>query len=193
MRPRATPFVRDRESAVRFVLTSLRNFWWPVSGSAAHGGGQVLAKQKRHLSKRSTGSVPYLWLALIGVFVLAVVVAAFSSAMPKGTTDAPAAASKNPEPRVTTESAPASTPKVTPPATPAPAPTLPEQMAHVPASTRQLIVITGRKLGSNAGTLEVYNKDGQRWVRALSVPADFGKSGLVDGLKRRQGHLQTPT
>ena len=66
-------------------------------------------------------------------------------------------------------------------------------MKSIPAGTTQLIVITGKKLGSKSGTLRVYNKNNGRWVQALSATANFGQAGLVDGTKRKEGHLQTPT
>jgi L,D-peptidoglycan transpeptidase YkuD (ErfK/YbiS/YcfS/YnhG family) len=62
----------------------------------------------------------------------------------------------------------------------------------LPGST-QLIVITGSKLGSNTGSLRIFNKDGGRWTQVLSTPANLGKTGLTDGETRQSGHLNTPT
>jgi L,D-peptidoglycan transpeptidase YkuD (ErfK/YbiS/YcfS/YnhG family) len=64
--------------------------------------------------------------------------------------------------------------------------------ALLPGST-QLIVVTGAKLGSKSGTLSVFDKDGGRWHQVLTTAANFGATGLIDGAKRRQGHLNTPT
>jgi L,D-peptidoglycan transpeptidase YkuD (ErfK/YbiS/YcfS/YnhG family) len=72
-------------------------------------------------------------------------------------------------------------------------PTLPLKMRHLPAGCRQIVVITGARLGSKSGTLALYNKTSAGWVRVISTAADFGAKGLVNGLTRRQGHLQTPT
>lgn len=71
--------------------------------------------------------------------------------------------------------------------------TTPERMASLLPGSQQLIVVTGARLGSNSGTLELYNLEGSRWVKVLGTHANFGKNGLIDGVKRRQGHLQTPT
>jgi L,D-peptidoglycan transpeptidase YkuD (ErfK/YbiS/YcfS/YnhG family) len=71
--------------------------------------------------------------------------------------------------------------------------TLPEQMDHTLPGSTQMIVITGARLGSNSGTLELYNKDDGHWARVMSTPANFGKNGLVNGETRTSGHLQTPT
>jgi len=75
----------------------------------------------------------------------------------------------------------------------APVSTLPDQMASIPTSSRQIIVITGAKLGSNTGTLAVYNLDDGHWTEMMKTPANFGQKGLVDGKTRTSGHLQTPT
>jgi L,D-peptidoglycan transpeptidase YkuD (ErfK/YbiS/YcfS/YnhG family) len=66
-------------------------------------------------------------------------------------------------------------------------------MANVPAGCRQIIVITGAAIGSNTGTLEVYNLDSGHWAQVMTTPANFGQTGLSDGAKRTSGHLQTPT
>ena len=41
--------------------------------------------------------------------------------------------------------------------------------------------------------LKLYNESAGHWTKVMSVPADFGANGLVDGLTRTSGHLQTPT
>jgi L,D-peptidoglycan transpeptidase YkuD (ErfK/YbiS/YcfS/YnhG family) len=107
----------------------------------------------------------------------------------------PAKPATNAAPRKETRAAtskPAAAPKPSKPKPSAPK-TMPEQMAGVPSGSRQIIVITGSKIGSNSGTLAVYNKDNGHWVRVMSTHAAFGKNGLVDGVKRTSGHLQTPT
>jgi L,D-peptidoglycan transpeptidase YkuD (ErfK/YbiS/YcfS/YnhG family) len=71
--------------------------------------------------------------------------------------------------------------------------TAPEKMARLLPGSRQIIVITGAKIGSNTGTLAVFNLENGRWIQALTTPANFGKNGLVDGKRRTEGHLQTPT
>jgi len=71
--------------------------------------------------------------------------------------------------------------------------TIPDQMRTLVPGSSQLIVVTGKKLGSNTGTLRVFNKTGGRWVQVLSAPANLGKTGLVNGATRKEGHLNTPT
>jgi L,D-peptidoglycan transpeptidase YkuD (ErfK/YbiS/YcfS/YnhG family) len=71
--------------------------------------------------------------------------------------------------------------------------TLPEQMKHLPSGTGQLIVVTGSTIGSKSGTLALYQKKSGRWAKVLGTKAYFGANGLIDGTKRKQGHLQTPT
>ena len=80
----------------------------------------------------------------------------------------------------------------TPSAPPAPAQT-PERMTRLLPGSRQLIVITGTRIGSRSGMLAVYNESDGHWVKLLSAPANFGAKGLVDGATRSSGHLQTPT
>jgi L,D-peptidoglycan transpeptidase YkuD (ErfK/YbiS/YcfS/YnhG family) len=77
--------------------------------------------------------------------------------------------------------------------TPVGAETLPERIAYLPRGTRQIIVITGSRLGAKSGRLRLYEEVAGRWIKRMSVPADFGANGLVDGLTRTAGHLQTPT
>jgi len=80
----------------------------------------------------------------------------------------------------------------TPSTPPAPAQT-PERMTRLLPGSRQLIVITGTRIGSRSGMLAVYNESDGHWVKLLSAPANFGAKGLVDGATRSSGHLQTPT
>ena len=74
-----------------------------------------------------------------------------------------------------------------------PSKTTPEKMARIPKGSSQIIVITGKKLGSKSGRLALFEKQDGRWIEVMNVEANFGKNGLVDGKKRKQGHLQTPT
>jgi L,D-peptidoglycan transpeptidase YkuD (ErfK/YbiS/YcfS/YnhG family) len=71
--------------------------------------------------------------------------------------------------------------------------TLPERMARMLPGSRQIIAITGTRIGSRSGRLRLYNLTGGHWTKVLDMPAAFGAKGLVNGLKRRAGHLQTPT
>ena len=71
--------------------------------------------------------------------------------------------------------------------------TLPEQMHSVLGGSTQIIVITGARIGSRSGTMRIFNKNAGRWVQVFSATANFGANGLVDGAKRKQGNLQTPT
>jgi L,D-peptidoglycan transpeptidase YkuD (ErfK/YbiS/YcfS/YnhG family) len=100
-----------------------------------------------------------------------------ANARPKAAS--PAAAAKNAKPT--------SSPKpVVPKALPA------RMVRQLPGST-QIIVVTAARLGSNTGTLKVFNKVKSVWVQVLSTPANLGKTGLIDGATRVQGHLNTPT
>jgi L,D-peptidoglycan transpeptidase YkuD (ErfK/YbiS/YcfS/YnhG family) len=95
---------------------------------------------------------------------------------------------------VTTPAArPASAPSPAPVVSATAATTIPDRMASLLPGSTQMIVITGADLGADTGTLRIYQKDGGRWTEVLSTPADFGKTGLVDGLTRKSGHLNTPT
>ena len=81
--------------------------------------------------------------------------------------------------------------------TPAPAPKpkpvpVPLQMARI-GSTQQLITVTGDRLGSTTGILRVFEKVDGVWIQRFSAAARFGKRGLIDGTKRREGSLTTPT
>ena len=66
-------------------------------------------------------------------------------------------------------------------------------MHSVLGGSTQVIVITGARIGSRSGTMRIFNKNAGRWVQVFSAPANFGANGLVDGTKRKEGHLQTPT
>jgi len=106
---------------------------------------------------------------------------------------AQAKAEATPAPEPAPAAAPAATrPKPKP--KPAPVPkTLPEKMASLPSGTKQVVIITGERIGSKSGKLMLYEKDGARWTEVMNVTANFGDNGLVDGAKRKQGNLQTPT
>jgi L,D-peptidoglycan transpeptidase YkuD (ErfK/YbiS/YcfS/YnhG family) len=125
----------------------------------------------------------------------------------------PAQAAEAPSPVQTPiddETSPAPSPAATPELTPAPnevaatpastsaraadqSMTLPERMARMLPGSRQLIAVTGDRVGSRSGRLRVYDLTGGHWAKVMDVPAAFGARGLVDGLRRRAGHLQTPT
>jgi L,D-peptidoglycan transpeptidase YkuD (ErfK/YbiS/YcfS/YnhG family) len=68
----------------------------------------------------------------------------------------------------------------------------PARMSYV-GNARQLIVVTGAKLGSRNGTLRFFQLESGSWVCTMTVPARFGKRGLVDGARRRAGTKTTPT
>ena len=70
---------------------------------------------------------------------------------------------------------------------------LPAQMHSIQSGTTQLVIVTGKKIGSKSGTLRLFNKKNGTWSQVLSATANFGRNGLVDGAKRKEGHLQTPT
>ena len=69
---------------------------------------------------------------------------------------------------------------------------LPLQMART-YGAQQMIIATGTKIGSTTGTLRVFNLVDDSWVETLTVPARFGKKGLIDGTKRKEGSKTTPT
>jgi L,D-peptidoglycan transpeptidase YkuD (ErfK/YbiS/YcfS/YnhG family) len=66
-------------------------------------------------------------------------------------------------------------------------------MARVLSGSKQIIVVTGPKLGSTHGKVRIYNLAGGKWKQVLSAPARFGTNGLIEGTKRRQGTRTTPT
>jgi L,D-peptidoglycan transpeptidase YkuD (ErfK/YbiS/YcfS/YnhG family) len=124
-----------------------------------------------------------------------------SSVVTPSTTDAAEVATA-PQPAEAVKPIPTEAPVAAPPAPKAAAApvvptavekTNPAKMAKIPGDTQQIIVITGAKLGSNSGTLELYNKNGEKWDRTINVKAYFGKNGLIDGQKRKTGNLETPT
>lgn len=81
-----------------------------------------------------------------------------------------------------------------PAAAPAPPqPTPPLGMNRILKGSRQLVVMTGAKLGSKNGTLRIYNLAGNTWRLVFSTPCRFGSNGLVDGEKRKEGSRTTPT
>jgi L,D-peptidoglycan transpeptidase YkuD (ErfK/YbiS/YcfS/YnhG family) len=70
--------------------------------------------------------------------------------------------------------------------------TLPELMTSRLAA-RQLVVVTGARLGSRDGVLRLFDYRDGDWVQTLAVRARLGKRGLIDGLRRHAGSLTTPT
>jgi L,D-peptidoglycan transpeptidase YkuD (ErfK/YbiS/YcfS/YnhG family) len=71
--------------------------------------------------------------------------------------------------------------------------TVPNRMQHLLPGSSQIIIVTGAKVGSNAGNLTLYDRVKGSWVKVLSTPAAFGKTGLTNGKNRKSGHLDTPT
>ena len=71
--------------------------------------------------------------------------------------------------------------------------TIPDKMRSLLRGSTQMIVVTGTKLGSNSGTLRIFNESGTHWAQVLVTGADFGKAGLTNGVTRKSGHLNTPT
>lgn len=72
-------------------------------------------------------------------------------------------------------------------------PVPPLGMKRTLAGSRQMVVVTGAKLGSKDGKVRIYNLENGRWKLVFSTPARFGSNGLVDGEKRREGSRTTPT
>ena len=70
--------------------------------------------------------------------------------------------------------------------------TIPERMASR-LDARQLVVVTGARLGARTGTLRVYDYEAGDWVREMAVPVRLGANGLTNGLTRRAGTKTTPT
>ena len=70
--------------------------------------------------------------------------------------------------------------------------TIPERMASR-LNARQIVVVTGSRLGSRTGTLRLYTYRAGDWVRTMEVPARWGERGLTNGATRRAGTLTTPT
>lgn len=58
---------------------------------------------------------------------------------------------------------------------------------------QQVIVATGSKLGAKYGTLRFFDYVSGAWVCTMTVPARFGKRGLMDGNRRWAGNKTTPT
>ena len=70
--------------------------------------------------------------------------------------------------------------------------TIPERMASR-LDARQLIVVTGRSVGSRDGTLRLFvYRDGD-WIQTLAARTRLGDRGLIDGLRRHAGSRTTPT
>jgi L,D-peptidoglycan transpeptidase YkuD (ErfK/YbiS/YcfS/YnhG family) len=70
--------------------------------------------------------------------------------------------------------------------------TIPERMRSRLGS-RQLVVVTGARLGARTGTLRLFNYRDGEWLRALAVPVRLGEHGLTNGLTRHAGSRTTPT
>jgi L,D-peptidoglycan transpeptidase YkuD (ErfK/YbiS/YcfS/YnhG family) len=70
--------------------------------------------------------------------------------------------------------------------------TIPEMMKST-LGARQLVVITGARLGSRLATLRLFTYRSGDWVRVFSVPVRLGTNGLTDGLTRHAGNRTTPT
>jgi L,D-peptidoglycan transpeptidase YkuD (ErfK/YbiS/YcfS/YnhG family) len=142
--------------------------------------------------------------ALGGLLLVAAIAVAVAVLRPSGKAGAsPEAVSEHttpapaPAPTPTASATPSTAPEATPTAaTQAPIPSEaahPANMVRLLPDSRQIIVITGARIGSNTGALSVYNLDDGRWSQVLTTSANFGKNGLFDGEKRTSGHLQTPT
>lgn len=58
---------------------------------------------------------------------------------------------------------------------------------------RQLVIATAPRLGDTTGTLQVFGIVDGAWVETITVPARFGRRGLMDGTKRKAGNQTTPT
>ena len=69
---------------------------------------------------------------------------------------------------------------------------LPLRMKAV-GDAQQLLIATGNKLGDTTGTLQFFDYENGSWVCTMSVPARFGKHGLMDGAHRWAGNKTTPT
>ena len=70
--------------------------------------------------------------------------------------------------------------------------TIPETMASR-LNARQLVVVTGGRLGARDGTLRLYQYRAGDWTRVMSVRIRFGSRGLTNGGTRRAGSRTTPT
>ena len=70
--------------------------------------------------------------------------------------------------------------------------TIPERMASR-LNARQLIVITGRRLGARTGMLRLYDYSNGDWTLRMAAPVKVGTYGLTNGLTRRAGSRTTPT
>ena len=70
--------------------------------------------------------------------------------------------------------------------------TIPERMVSR-LNARQLIVITGRRLGARTGMLRLYDYVDGDWILRMAAPVKLGTYGLTNGLRRRAGSRTTPT
>ena len=74
-----------------------------------------------------------------------------------------------------------------------PAPGLKRYDGGIPASTRELIVVTASGWRSTRGTLSLYVRAvGGSWRKTYSVPARLGANGLVKAALRHQDTYTTP-
>jgi L,D-peptidoglycan transpeptidase YkuD (ErfK/YbiS/YcfS/YnhG family) len=90
--------------------------------------------------------------------------------------------------------APGTTAAVTP-AAPWAAPAIPGAArftGHVPATTREVIVVSAPTWRSHTGTVSLYQRGGSGWTRVVSTPARLGARGLVLATQRVQGTSTTP-
>ena len=55
--------------------------------------------------------------------------------------------------------------------------TLPERMARMLPGSRQIIAITGTRIGSRSGRLRVYNLTGGHWTKVMDVPGRLRRQG----------------
>ena len=70
--------------------------------------------------------------------------------------------------------------------------TIPERMKSR-LDARQLVVVTGSRLGIRAGRVRFFEYRSGDWVRTMDVSARWGENGLVNGLLRHAGTRTTPT
>jgi L,D-peptidoglycan transpeptidase YkuD (ErfK/YbiS/YcfS/YnhG family) len=62
----------------------------------------------------------------------------------------------------------------------------------IPATTRQVIVVSAASWRSTVATLTLYSRAGTGWHRVATWPARLGYSGLVIGTQRKQDTGKTP-
>jgi L,D-peptidoglycan transpeptidase YkuD (ErfK/YbiS/YcfS/YnhG family) len=114
-----------------------------------------------------------------------------ATATPATTTaDATRTVAATPTPTPIAPQKPIASPAKTRPAAPK---TIPERMARLLPGSTQIVIVTGARLGSNTGTLRIFNLDGGRWKQVLSAVTRMGTNGLANGATRREGSRTTPT